>query len=145
MVRPARSLDRLRRRGRVTVTGDGARRYRATSSRRPAALLRRRRGALAARRALELGAARAPTDAVAPLYLREADAVANFATRDAAVTAWTIRLAERRDVGELLEIEEAQFPEPWTRGILLDELGQTGDAPLHRRRGGEGGSWATSA
>jgi ribosomal-protein-alanine N-acetyltransferase len=40
------------------------------------------------------------------------------------VTPWTIRLAERRDVSDLLEIEEAQFPEPWTRGMLLDELGQ---------------------
>ena len=36
---------------------------------------------------------------------------------------WTIRLAERRDVPALLEIEEAQFPEPWSRGMLLDELG----------------------
>lgn len=36
--------------------------------------------------------------------------------------AWRIRLAERRDVTELLEIEEAQFPEPWTRRILLDEI-----------------------
>ncbi|MHB8333652.1 MAG: ribosomal protein S18-alanine N-acetyltransferase [Acidimicrobiales bacterium] len=37
--------------------------------------------------------------------------------------AWRIRLAERRDVPALLEIEEAQFPEPWSRGMLLDELG----------------------
>ena len=35
---------------------------------------------------------------------------------------WNIRLAERRDVGELLAIEEAQFPEPWTKRILLDEI-----------------------
>jgi ribosomal-protein-alanine N-acetyltransferase len=39
--------------------------------------------------------------------------------------AWKIRLAERRDVGELLGIEEAQFPEPWTRRILLDEIENT--------------------
>ena len=39
--------------------------------------------------------------------------------------AWTIRLAERRDVGELLFIEESQFPEPWTKRILLDELDNT--------------------
>ena len=38
---------------------------------------------------------------------------------------WRIRLAEARDVRELLEIEDAQFPEPWTRGMLLDELRQT--------------------
>ena len=39
--------------------------------------------------------------------------------------AWKIRLAERRDVGELLGIEEAQFPEPWTKRILLDEIENT--------------------
>ena len=36
---------------------------------------------------------------------------------------WAIRLAERRDVPALLAIEQAQFPEPWSRGMLLDELG----------------------
>jgi ribosomal-protein-alanine N-acetyltransferase len=41
------------------------------------------------------------------------------------MTDWTIRLAERRDVPELLFIEESQFPEPWTRRILLDEIGNT--------------------
>ena len=35
---------------------------------------------------------------------------------------WSIRVGERRDVRELLVIEEAQFPEPWTKGMLLDEL-----------------------
>ncbi len=35
---------------------------------------------------------------------------------------WTIRLAERRDLTELLFIEESQFPEPWTKRILLDEI-----------------------
>jgi [ribosomal protein S18]-alanine N-acetyltransferase len=39
--------------------------------------------------------------------------------------AWKIRLAERRDVGELLGIEEAQFPEPWTKRILLEEIENT--------------------
>jgi ribosomal-protein-alanine N-acetyltransferase len=38
---------------------------------------------------------------------------------------WKIRLAERRDVAELLAIEEAQFPEPWTKRILLDEIDNT--------------------
>jgi ribosomal-protein-alanine N-acetyltransferase len=38
---------------------------------------------------------------------------------------WKIRLAERRDIGELLVIEEAQFPEPWTKRILLDEIENT--------------------
>jgi [ribosomal protein S18]-alanine N-acetyltransferase len=36
--------------------------------------------------------------------------------------SWTIRVAERRDVPELLVIEQAQFPEPWTRSMLLDEI-----------------------
>ena len=35
---------------------------------------------------------------------------------------WTIRRAERRDVPELLVIEVAQFPEPWSRTMLLDEI-----------------------
>ncbi len=36
--------------------------------------------------------------------------------------AWRIRLAGRRDVNDLLVIEEAQFPEPWTKRMLLDEI-----------------------
>lgn len=35
---------------------------------------------------------------------------------------WRIRPATRRDVTALLDIERAQFPEPWTRGMLLDEI-----------------------
>jgi ribosomal-protein-alanine N-acetyltransferase len=38
------------------------------------------------------------------------------------VSDWTIRPAERRDVPELLVIEIAQFPEPWSRTMLLDEI-----------------------
>ena len=38
---------------------------------------------------------------------------------------WSIREAERRDVPELLAIEVAQFPEPWTRAMLLDEITDT--------------------
>ena len=34
----------------------------------------------------------------------------------------TIRLAERRDVPDLLSIEVVQFPEPWTRSMLVDEI-----------------------
>ena len=37
-------------------------------------------------------------------------------------TPWAIRAAERRDVAELLVIEREQFPEPWTKGMLLDEI-----------------------
>lgn len=39
--------------------------------------------------------------------------------------SWSIRLAERRDVPELLAIEVEQFPEPWTRAMLLDEITNT--------------------
>lgn len=38
---------------------------------------------------------------------------------------WTIRTAERRDVPELLVIEESQFPEPWSRAMLIDEITNT--------------------
>lgn len=38
---------------------------------------------------------------------------------------WSIRPAERRDVKELLFIEQSQFPEPWTKGMLLDEITNT--------------------
>jgi ribosomal-protein-alanine N-acetyltransferase len=41
------------------------------------------------------------------------------------VSEWTIRAAERRDVPELLVIEVAQFPEPWSRAMLLDEITNT--------------------
>lgn len=35
---------------------------------------------------------------------------------------WRIRVAERRDLGALVEIELAQFLEPWTRAMVLDEI-----------------------
>jgi ribosomal-protein-alanine N-acetyltransferase len=35
---------------------------------------------------------------------------------------WTIRLVQRRDVPDLLAIENVQFPEPWTKNMLLDEI-----------------------
>jgi ribosomal-protein-alanine N-acetyltransferase len=38
------------------------------------------------------------------------------------VSLWSIRLAERRDVNELMGIEHAQFPEPWTKNMLLEEI-----------------------
>jgi len=41
------------------------------------------------------------------------------------MSEWIIRLAERRDVNELLGIEQAQFPEPWTKNMLLDEIVNT--------------------
>lgn len=41
------------------------------------------------------------------------------------MSEWSIRTCERRDVAELLFIEEAQFPEPWTKGMLLDEISNT--------------------
>ena len=41
------------------------------------------------------------------------------------MTAWSIRAAERRDIPDILAIEVAQFPEPWTKGMLLDEISNT--------------------
>ncbi len=41
------------------------------------------------------------------------------------MSEWTIRTAQRRDVPELLVIEDAQFPEPWSRSMLLDEITNT--------------------
>ena len=41
------------------------------------------------------------------------------------MSEWTIRAAERRDVPDLLVIEEAQFPEPWSRSMLIDEITNT--------------------
>lgn len=41
------------------------------------------------------------------------------------MSEWTIRVAERRDVPDLLVIEQAQFPEPWSRAMLLDEITNT--------------------
>ena len=35
---------------------------------------------------------------------------------------WTLRLAQRRDVPDLLAIENVQFPEPRTKNMLLDEI-----------------------
>lgn len=47
------------------------------------------------------------------------------ATSPPTPSQWSIRLCERRDVQELLAIEQAQFPEPWTKGMLLDEISNT--------------------
>jgi ribosomal-protein-alanine N-acetyltransferase len=38
---------------------------------------------------------------------------------------WTIRAASHRDLDQLVEIEEAQFPEPWSRRLLSDEIDLT--------------------
>jgi ribosomal-protein-alanine N-acetyltransferase len=38
------------------------------------------------------------------------------------MSTWAIRHATLRDVDDILIIEESQFPEPWSRGMLVDEL-----------------------
>ena len=38
---------------------------------------------------------------------------------------WQIRRAELSDIDQLVEIEDAQFPEPWSRQLLRDELSLT--------------------
>ncbi len=65
----------------VTFTGDGVERYRRDFAAVPTAhVWDQRVPSLDA--ALELGATREPSEHVTPLYLREADATANFATRE---------------------------------------------------------------
>jgi ribosomal-protein-alanine N-acetyltransferase len=41
------------------------------------------------------------------------------------MSEWRIRPAELSDVAQLVEIEDAQFPEPWSRQLLRDELSLT--------------------
>ncbi len=38
------------------------------------------------------------------------------------MTSWVVRQATTKDLDAILVIEQAQFPEPWTKGMLLDEL-----------------------
>ena len=78
---PAAWVATWRDRPAPTVTGDGAARY--------GDLVKTWEGAVwfdqrvpPVRAALSLGVARAPLEVVTPLYLREPDAVANFATRE---------------------------------------------------------------
>ncbi len=42
-----------------------------------------------------------------------------------APTPWRIRPAARRDLPGLMIIETAQFPEPWSKRMLLDEITNT--------------------
>jgi tRNA A37 threonylcarbamoyladenosine modification protein TsaB len=67
----------------VTFTGDGVVRYLSDFDAVPnGSVLDQSVPSLHA--ALSIGAQRSPDDVIAPLYLREADAVANFATRQRA-------------------------------------------------------------
>jgi ribosomal-protein-alanine N-acetyltransferase len=49
-------------------------------------------------------------------------AVADFHDPRTVVSEWSLRDARRGDVSALLRIENEQFPEPWTRAMLLDEV-----------------------
>ncbi|HVB71262.1 MAG TPA: tRNA (adenosine(37)-N6)-threonylcarbamoyltransferase complex dimerization subunit type 1 TsaB [Acidimicrobiales bacterium] len=65
----------------VTLVGDGAARYAELFADAPLVSFNPTRvPSMAA--ALDVGARRAPVDVVAPIYLRDADAVANFVTRE---------------------------------------------------------------
>lgn len=66
----------------VSLVGDGVRRYEAELSTIAAATLMPEYATPSALVALELGAARLPEASVVPMYLRDADAVANFTTRE---------------------------------------------------------------
>ncbi len=100
----------------VSLVGDGVRRYGAELSTIACANLLPNYTTASALVALELGAARAPEESVAPMYLRDADAVANFTTRQRQPSDWIIRTAERRDVSDILQIEIAQFSPNRGRG-----------------------------
>jgi tRNA threonylcarbamoyladenosine biosynthesis protein TsaB len=65
----------------VSFTGDGVRRYRETFLSLPLATLVDQ-VVPSVHAALSLGAERSPDEVVFPLYLREADAIANFTTRE---------------------------------------------------------------
>jgi tRNA threonylcarbamoyladenosine biosynthesis protein TsaB len=67
----------------ISVTGDGASRYRDEFEVVPSVTLRDE-VVPSPSEMLEIGSWRAPSDEVTPLYLREADAVANFSTRERA-------------------------------------------------------------
>ena len=65
----------------LTLTGDGIARYQAAFRSLPAATVYEQL-VPSPIEALRLGATRSPEGVVTPLYLREADAVANFSTRE---------------------------------------------------------------
>ena len=65
----------------VTFTGDGVERYIADFSAVPGAKIHHEK-VPSIHAALALGALRSPSATITPLYLREADAVANFTTRE---------------------------------------------------------------
>lgn len=66
----------------VNLAGDGVRRYEAELSTVAPATLLLDYATPSALVAVELGASRVPEESVAPMYLRDADAVANFTTRE---------------------------------------------------------------
>ena len=41
------------------------------------------------------------------------------------MSRWRVRRAERRDLSDILVIETAQFPEPWSRSMMLEEISNT--------------------
>jgi hypothetical protein len=65
----------------VVFTGDGVERYRIEFQDRPFATIFDQ-VVPSVHAGLSIGSSRAPEDVVSPLYLREADAIANFTTRE---------------------------------------------------------------
>jgi tRNA A37 threonylcarbamoyladenosine modification protein TsaB len=78
---PQSVVDEWRERDSVTFTGDGVNRYEALFTSLAAATLFEQR-VPPVLEALHLGAQRPAESHIVPLYLREADAVANFTTRE---------------------------------------------------------------
>ncbi len=80
---PSALVTQLDERGEaVSLVGDGVVRYASEFSKIAAATLLMGYAAPSALIGVELGAARPPEESVAPMYLRDADAVANFTTRE---------------------------------------------------------------
>jgi tRNA threonylcarbamoyladenosine biosynthesis protein TsaB len=79
--RPSEVISQWASGGAITVTGDGATRYRAEFGSLQAVTIFDQ-PVPPPLEALELGATREPEGDVVPLYLREPDAIANFSTRE---------------------------------------------------------------
>ncbi len=132
LVSPASLADELTHLGgeAVHVVGDGALRYRDVLGAVPGVVVAAAPAfpppAILLHLALcRLDAGEEPTEpgSVVPLYMREADARANFERAGRAVSVQLrIEKLKRRDLRKLLPIENTVFPEPWSPQVFNSEL-----------------------
>ena len=100
-------------------------------------------------RRLDTGEAPVEPGSVVPLYMRDADARANFERAERVGQTLRIEKLKRRDLRKLLPIENIVFPEPWSPQVFNSELamrravstGPPGTATSWR--GTSGSSWST--